>query len=144
MNEDERQAARTERAEIFRNRLITVVSDLNAGEDRNPELRRLVGGLAHKFYSSARAASWADLKQRADGPTYDSMLRVFQHQSEEANKAGDLLGVKAFELLAISMIARRQGEMSLEPGIDYLDNFIADCERPLRPTNVQRPRPLSS
>ena len=137
-------AARNERAEVFRSRLIAVVSDLNSGEDRNPDLRHLVGSLAYKFHSDARALSWSDLKQRADGPTYDSLLKVFQHQSESATKAGDTLGVKAIELLAISMIARRQGEMSLEPGVEYLDNFIADCERQARPSAVHRPRPMPS
>jgi hypothetical protein len=136
--------ARNDRAEIFRNRLVAVVSDLNSGEDRNPELRRTVGMLAHKLHSDARAQSWADLKQRADGPTYDSLLKVFQAHSESATKAGDTLGVKALELLAISMIARRQGEMSLEPGIEYLDNFIADCERQARPSAVHKPRPMPS
>jgi hypothetical protein len=136
--------ARNERAEVFRNRLISVVSDLNSGEDRNPELRRVVGSLAYKVHSDARALSWTDLKQRADGATYDSLLKVFQHQSESASKAGDNLAVKALELLAISMIARRSAEMSLEPGVDYIDNFLADCERQVRPSSVHRPRPMPS
>ena len=54
---------------------IAVVSDLNSGEDRNPDLRHLVGSLAYKFHSDARALSWSDLKQRADGPTFSATAR---------------------------------------------------------------------
>ncbi len=116
----------SERDEIFRGRLIALMGDLNAGGSRDPQLRKVLGRIALKLYTDGGARNWADLKERADGPTYDSLLRLFQKQTELANKQGDATTVTAVELLGISLIARRQYQTDLEPGVAYLDQFIEE------------------
>ena len=114
----------SERDDIFRDRLVAVMTDLNAGGNRDPQLRKTLGRFALKLYRDGGARNWADLKQRADESTYDSLLRLFQKQSEESSRQGDTVAVNAFELLAISLIARNRKQTDLEPGVAYLDKFI--------------------
>lgn len=122
----------SERDIIFRERLIAVVSDLNGGGSKDKDLRQLVGSYAARMAREAGARDWADLKERADGATYDSALKLFQAQSEAAQKKGLTRDVRAFEVLGISLIARRQEQADLRPGITKLDEFIANCERRAR------------
>jgi hypothetical protein len=77
--------------------------------------------------SEAGTRDWADLKARADGPTYDSMLKLFMKTSEQMSKSGDTVGVRAMEVLALSLVARRQEQADLEPGVGFLDTFIKNC-----------------
>jgi len=121
-----------ERDIIFRDKLIALVSDLYAGEGRDKKLRRTIGMYSDKFAKDAGAKDWDDLKARADDPTYDSLLKYLMAQSEFMQKHNDLEGVRAFEVLAISLIARRQTTEELQVGIDTLDRYIAECARNAR------------
>ena len=126
-----------ERDEIFRERLIALMSELNTGEEITGKLRRMLGAFANRLTKDAGARDWADLKERADGPTYDSLLRLFQRESDRAHKAGDGLMERSMEVLAISLIARRQYQADLTPGITVLDKFIGVCEGVARRKNAQ-------
>ena len=126
-----------ERDAIFRERLITVLTAIKGKEGNVPMLRRLVGAYATRMAKEAGTRDWADLKERADGPTYDSALRLFQTQSQTASKAGDANTVRAVEVLAISLIARRQYQDDLLPGIALLDDYIAKCAAIARRTGMQ-------
>jgi hypothetical protein len=117
---------------IFRDRLTTLLAELNGGEGRDKKLRRTIGMYSDKLAQEAGAKEWEDLKERADGPTYDSLLRFFQSQSEMMLKHHDTEGARALEVLAISLIARRQYAQELQAGIDFLDRFIAECARNAR------------
>ncbi|MEO8757195.1 MAG: hypothetical protein ABI398_05525 [Devosia sp.] len=121
-----------ERDIIFRERLVALMSDLNGGEGRDKQLRRLIGLYSEKLAREAGARNWADLKSRADAPTYDSMLQLFQKQSEAAAAKGDDTTVRVFEVLAISLIARRQYQDELLPGVDFLDRYIEECAQNAR------------
>jgi hypothetical protein len=127
----------TERDAIFREQLITLMADLKSGSGRDRELRRLIGAFSDKIARQASARDWADLKLRADGPTYDSLLRLFQKESSAATKSGDTRAVRVFEILAISMIARRQYDPDLQEGIKILDDYIAECATNARKAGVQ-------
>jgi len=119
----------SERDNVFRDRLIAAMTDLNANGRQDAKLRRTLGSIALKLYRTGSALNWADLKERADGPTYDSLLRLFQRESQAATKSGDTTTVRAFELLALSLIARRQYQTDLDPGIAYLDAFIEEVAK---------------
>ena len=125
-----------ERDTIFRDQLIDLMADLNGGAGRNRELRRLIGGISDKLARQASVSDWAELKARADGPTYDSLLKLFQTESAAVAKAGDALSVRAFEVLAISLVARRQYDPELQPGIKILDDYIAECATGARKAGV--------
>ena len=126
-----------ERDQIFRERLVGLMSALNGGEGRDRSLRRMIGTYSNKLARDAGVRDWADLKQRADGPTYDSLLKVFQTQSAELAKRGDTIGVRAFEVLGISLIARRQYQADLMPGINFLDRYIEECATNARRAGAQ-------
>jgi hypothetical protein len=122
-----------ERDIIFRDKLASLVADLYAGEGRDKKLRRTIGMYSDKFAKDAGAKDWADLKARADGPTYDSLLKYLMAQSATMQKHNDLEGVRAFEVLALSLIGRRQYADDLQVGIDTVDRYIAECA-----TNARR------
>jgi len=117
----------SERSEIFRTRLIAAMTELNADKGADPHLRRTLGNLALRLSREARARNWSDLKERADPATYDSLLKLFQDYSEDANRKGDQITVRALELLGLSLIARNRHEEDMQPGVQALDNYIADC-----------------
>jgi hypothetical protein len=116
-----------ERNQIFRERLVALIADLHAGTAKDKQLRRRVGIIADRIVREAGTRDWSDLKERADGPTYDSLLELFQRQSAELQKADDSIGVKAFEVMAISLIARRQYQADLAAGVTTLDKWIGEC-----------------
>ncbi|MBN9348826.1 MAG: hypothetical protein J0I48_21930 [Devosia sp.] len=122
-----------ERDEIFRSRLIAVMTALNGGEGRDPAVRRIVGSYAYKLAKDAGAKNWADLKARASGPTYDEMLRIFAEQSARMQQAGDNKGVRGLEALALSLIARHQKQGDLVPGVGFLDRYIDECASLVKP-----------
>lgn len=139
----------SERDEIFRERLVAVMTALNKGEARDPAVRRIVGSYAYKMAKDAGAKNWADLKARADGTTYDAMLRIFQDQSARMAEAGDNKGVRGLEALALSLIARGQKQGDLLPGVGFLDRFIEECSALARPAarvvvNTSAPSPRRS
>ena len=78
-----------ERNQIFRERLVALITDLNSGTAKDKQLRRRVGIIADRIVREAGTRDWVDLKERADGPTYDSLLNLFQQQSADLHKAGD-------------------------------------------------------
>lgn len=121
-----------ERDAIFRDKLTALMVDLNAGEGRDKKLRRTIGMYSDKFAKDAGAKDWQDLKNRADGATYDSLLGYLQAESAIMLKHRDMEGVRAFEVLAISLIARRQYAEEVQVGIDHLDRYIAECARNAR------------
>lgn len=125
-----------ERDVIFRERLIAMTEELNSGTNRDPRLRLTIGAYAIRMVKEARARDWVDLKERADGPTYDSMLRLFQKQSEAAAKNADTTVVRAMEVLALSLIARRQYQADLLPGVGFLDGYIGNCCKAVRNSTV--------
>ena len=61
-----------------------------------------------------------------------SMLQLFQKQSEAAQKRGDAVVMRAMEVLALSLVARRQYQADLLPGIGFLDGYIGNCAARLR------------
>ena len=126
-----------ERDVIFRDKLTALMADLNSGEGRDKKLRRTIGMYSDKFAKDAGAKDWADFKARADGATYDSLLQYLQAQSAIMLKHHDDEGVRAFEVLAISLIARRQYAEELQAGIELLDRYIAECARNARRRGAQ-------
>ena len=125
------------RDQIFRERLIDLVARLRASMGDDLRMRQRLGATATRLAKEAGARDWADLKERADGATYDSLLSMFQRESEGASKAGDTLVVRAVEALAVSLIARRQYQADLKQGVAILDNYIEGSERLARRARAQ-------
>ena len=123
-----------ERDDIFRERLIAVMTALNSGEGRDPAVRRIVGSYAYRLAKEAGAKSWADLKARASSQTYDAMLKIFEEQSSKMQQAGDAKGVRGMEALALSLVARYQKQGDLVPGVGFLDRYIDECASLVKPT----------
>jgi hypothetical protein len=122
-----------ERDDIFRDRLIAVMTALNGGEGRDPAVRRIVGSYAYKMAKDSGAKNWADLKSRASAQTYDAMLKIFEEQSTKMHQAGDSKGVRGLEALALSLIARSQKQGDLVPGVGFLDRYIDECASLVKP-----------
>ena len=110
-------------------------------------MRRIVGSYAYRMAKESGAKNWADLKARANGPTYDSMLRIFAEQSAKMQQAGDTKGVRGLEALALSLIARHQSQGDLVPGVGFLDRYIDECASLVKPAAkvvVTTPAPTRS
>jgi hypothetical protein len=123
-----------ERDQIFRQRLIGLMTALNGGESRDPAVRRIVGSYAYKLTKQAGVKSWAELKARADGAAYNSMLKLFTEQGAAYHESGDKAGVRGIEALALSLAARHQKQNDLVPGVGFLDRFIEGCASLVKPT----------
>jgi hypothetical protein len=122
-----------DRDDIFRDRLIAVMTALNGGDGRDPAVRRIVGSFAYRMARESGARNWAELKTSANAPTYDSMLRIFSEQSSKLQQAGDTKGVLGLEALALSLIARHQTQGDLLAGVGFLDRYIEQCATLVKP-----------
>ncbi len=116
-----------DRNDIFRERLIAVMTALNGGESRDPTVRNVVGGFGHQLVKRFGAKNWSDLKLRADGEVYDILLNSFKAESEKFSREGNQMGVRGMETLALSVIARHQSQPDLMPGVSFLDRYIEEC-----------------
>jgi hypothetical protein len=123
-----------ERDQIFRTRLIALMTALNGGAARDPAVRRVVGSYAYKLAKEAGAKSWMELKTRASASAYDSLLKLFTEESESYQRQGDKAGVRGLEALALSLVARHQKQNDLFPGVGFLDRFIESCASLAKPT----------
>jgi hypothetical protein len=116
-----------DRDAIFRERLIAVMTALNGGEARDVTVRGVVGGFGHQLVKRFGAKNWGDLKMRADGEVYDILLNSFRAESEKFSREGNEMGVRGMETLALSIVARHQGQPDLMPGVNFLDRYIEEC-----------------
>lgn len=123
-----------ERDQIFRERLIALMTALNGGESRDPAVRRVVGSYAYKLAKDAGVKSWMELKTRASASAYDSMLKLFTDDSAAYHQQGDKAAVRGLEALALSLVARHQRQNDLFPGVGFLDRFIESCVSLAKPT----------
>ncbi len=119
---------------IFRERLVALMTALKDGESNDPGVRRTVGRFAYQLSKQAGVKSWAELKARADGATYDSLLKLFTEQGAAFHKSGDKAGARGIEALALSLVARHQKQNDLVPGVGFLDRFIENCASLAKPT----------
>lgn len=136
-----------ERDYVFRDRLMTLVEQLRNDPDIQKVYRR-VARASYQMVKEADARDWEDLKERADGHTYDSMLQLFDQHKQSAAANDDTPMQRAMDVLALSLVARRQDQPDLQPGIDYLNKIIAMCfdgrsERLKKVMHV-RAKPISS
>ena len=125
------------RDQIFRERLVDLVARVGATVGDDLRMRQRLGAMATQLAKEAGARDWADLKARADGATYDSLLNLFQRESEGATRSGDTLVGRAVEVLAVSLIARRQYQADLNQGVYILDKYIEGSERMARRARAQ-------
>jgi hypothetical protein len=125
-----------DRDQIFRERLIALTEELNGGANNDKRTRQLVGMYASRMPRDAGARTWADLKERADGATYDSMLQLFTKEADDAHRVADKSAQRAMEILALSLIARRQYQADLAQGVMFLDKFIENCAMRTRRANA--------
>jgi hypothetical protein len=123
-----------ERDRLFRQRLVAFMTSLNGGEAKDVELRRAVGLFAYRLAKNAGAKNWSDLKTRADAATYDALLQKLTDQTEQQERDGDKVAVRAIEALTLSLVARYQRQGDLMPGVGFLDRFIEGCASLVKPT----------
>ncbi|MEO6013796.1 MAG: hypothetical protein ABIQ30_09470 [Devosia sp.] len=130
-----------ERDAVFREKLISMMATLNAGEAKDAYLIGMVGSFARQAAKSTGAKDWTDLKERVDMGTYDKLLNAFQHQSADFAKDGDTRSVRALEVLAISLIARHQSQPDLKAGVRFLDEFIDNCAAAVKQADTSEDPP---
>jgi hypothetical protein len=115
-----------ERQKIFRGRFLALMSGLTTHRT-DPKLRAMIGTAGYGIVAETGALSWSDLKARADGPTYDKVLAALSDNAADMARKKEGRGVRAFEVLAVSMISRHQSEKDLVEGVKMLDSYIDDC-----------------
>ncbi|MEQ1901305.1 MAG: hypothetical protein ABL866_11285 [Devosia sp.] len=111
---------------LFRKRLHELMAGLTISE-REPELRGIVGRAAGQLLTDTKTDSWMHLKSALDGKSYDVILAALQKGGAEMKAAGRPLGIRAFEAIGVSLIARRQNEADLNPIVAMLDDYIEKC-----------------
>ncbi|MEO6394849.1 MAG: hypothetical protein ABIO40_02960 [Devosia sp.] len=110
----------------FRRRLHALMSALKISR-RNPKLQALIGTMGLSAVSDAKAQGWADLKQRLGAPGYDALLKAMQKSAADLKQKGVTDGPRALEVLAVSIIARRQHDPELEQPVRVLDDYVEAC-----------------
>ncbi|HEV7718643.1 MAG TPA: hypothetical protein VGO70_06680 [Arsenicitalea sp.] len=108
----------------FKQRLIAVLSDLQANGRNDAELLWILGGLGSRLVQEAKRATWLDVKMSLTTEAYQSLLSTFQAQANALAAEKKAKAAYAVEILAISLIARTQKTPEITAGDALLDEFI--------------------
>ncbi|WDR03862.1 hypothetical protein PSQ19_07455 [Devosia algicola] len=110
----------------FKQRLATVLQDLQESGVKDQAAMELLGSLALDLSGNLRAVNWSQAKKLITTPTYSTLLEKFEQEGNEHHQAGREKHAYAIQALAISLIAGtmradpviRQGEILLDTIID--------------------------
>ena len=117
----------SEQDQVFRTKLIAMLTELNRGESSNAELRKRVGAYGRRLFTDAGTRTWVELKTNIKGAPYDSLLKLIQTQGATAQQSGDANAARAWEILGLSVISRTRKQADILPGIGFLDRYIEEC-----------------
>jgi predicted short-subunit dehydrogenase-like oxidoreductase (DUF2520 family) len=119
----------------LKNRLSTVLSDLQANGKDEPEAIWHIGSLAAALVDKARQPSWPALKDSLDAAAYDRLLNDFQSEGNTLFQQGERLKAYAIQALGISLVLRTQrADAQLRQGEALLDSMIDTAVRLYRKT----------
>ncbi len=107
--------------------LITVLKDLSENGAKDPEAMWLIGSLATKLITDAKAKDWLELKARISPKGYDVTLGELQKQGHDLQVKGKVKAAYAMQAIAVSLAAQRMNDKDTKKGNELLNQLISDA-----------------
>jgi hypothetical protein len=110
--------------EEFKQRFVALMQDLGENHKDNPEAMFLVGSLASRLIDRAQQKSWSAYKSSLSEADFVLLLDDFQKKGNAFYAEGKDKHTYALQLLAMSVIARKQNDPDVRAGNRLLDDLV--------------------
>jgi hypothetical protein len=110
--------------EDLKQRLATVLADLNAHGAHDGETMFMLGSIATRLCDGGGKPSWSTLKPALSKAGYNQLLKQFQDEGRQLVAAGKTKAAYAVQALAVSLVAHSQVDPVLREGEKLLDAII--------------------
>lgn len=109
----------------FKQRFISVMTDLQQDGIEDPEAMGLIGSLASDLADSLEQTSWSAAKRAMSPAAYDALLSSFMTRGNDYHRQGHKKHAYAIQVLGVSLVAATQrGDAQLAQGEKLLDEII--------------------
>ena len=108
----------------LKQRLAVVLDDLKAAGMDDGEAMFFLGNFATRICDSAGKVGWRDVKAILTSADYQRLLKEFETEGNRFYKEGNVKAAYAVQALALSLVARQQGDPDVKPGETLLDLVI--------------------
>ncbi|GHA16086.1 hypothetical protein GCM10007989_08880 [Devosia pacifica] len=108
----------------FKQRMKSVLQDLESRGRRDPEAMWLLGGIASGLAREFGVSNWTLAKRRISRQTYDVLIDKFQEEGNHHHREGRIKQAYAIQALALSLIAPTQPDLQVRQGGHLLDQLI--------------------
>ena len=109
----------------FKQRLISVITDLKDEGKGDPEAALLIGSLASDLADKLGQKNWVAVKQALNAAQYDELLASFQTGGNQLFRDGKAKQAYAVQLLGVSLVAATQrNDADVAAGEKLVDQFI--------------------
>jgi hypothetical protein len=118
------EIAMATKEDLFKQRLVEVLADLQANGQNDTEVLWVLGGLGARLVEESKRSNWVELKKALTTEAYESLLSTFQAQANTLATQNKPKAAYSVEILAMSLIARTQKTPEMIAGDQLLDEFI--------------------
>jgi hypothetical protein len=108
----------------FKNRLVTVISDLKDAGIKDPHAMWILGSMVAELIDRVQARSWSEYKNSMTQPIYTGLLKMFQEQGNALFSQGQVKPAYAMQALSLSVVAKTQVDPQVKDGEKILDQAI--------------------
>lgn len=109
----------------FKHHFATVLRDLRQDGARDPGAMMLLGSLAADLATEMNASTWSRAKDGMTANAYDALLQKLQEEGNAHHAAGRAAHAYVIQAIAVSLIARTQGnDPDMLAGDRLLDGLI--------------------
>lgn len=120
----ERQTTPDAKTEIFLDGLIKIVSDIDKGGRKDPDMVLRVGSLADQLIKSAGKPNWSAFKAGLSATERNNMIATFSREIEDSGEKGNIRMAYAMQAVAASIVGDGFDDERITPGIALLDRYI--------------------
>ena len=108
----------------FKQRLATVLADLDSNGRDDGEAMFLLGSGAARICDMTGKPTWSAMKQAISMADFNRLLEQCRVEGNKFMAGGQQKAAYAIQALALSLVARTQADPDIRPGEQLLDTLI--------------------
>ena len=111
-------------ADLFLDGLVKIVTDLDKGGTKDPEMLARIGSLADRLITRTETEDWSAFKKGLGADERKSIVGTFSREIEDSGNSGDIRTAYAMQAIAASIIGDGFNDERITPGVGLLDRYI--------------------